>query len=211
MWCSVMSVTIRSKDPCTIVGLGVEEDGADPMGVGACYLALRLVQHPGRGVEQREPADARQEGKAQEPRAAPEIEDRLIRSQTDDIVDVLRNSMGSFDPKILVEGLGRLVEVVDRYRNMPVVHVELPPIARAARRPVSTQLPRKVPSSEPLPWIPPPPKPAVSPTAYSPGIGFPSVSRTLLWRSVWMPPRLLRLRMNSRIAISGRAFGSSIF
>ena len=32
-------------------------------------------------------------------------------------------------------------------------------------RPVRTQLPRKVPSNEPFPWMPPPPKPAVSPTA----------------------------------------------
>ena len=31
------------------------------------------------------------------------------------------------------------------------------PAARAARRPVSTQLPRKLPSRERRPWIPPPP------------------------------------------------------
>ncbi len=37
--------------------------------------------------------------------------------------------------------------------------------AAAARRPVKTQPPRNVPSSERLPCIPPPPKPAASPTA----------------------------------------------
>ncbi len=83
---------------------------------------------------------------------------------------------------------------------------------RPARRPESTHPPRKVPSSDPLPWMPPPPKPAASPTAYSPGMGCPSAERRTRHRkSVWIPPRLLRLKMNSRIAISGRALGSRIF
>ncbi len=56
---------------------------------------------------------------------------------------------------------GRLTGLTARWPP----HPSTPAIARAASRPVSTQLPRKVPSSEPLPWMPPPPKPAVSPTA----------------------------------------------
>jgi len=46
-----------------------------------------------------------------------------------------------------------------------VAGVSLPAIARAARRALNTQPPRNVPSSERLPCIPPPPKPAASPTA----------------------------------------------
>src|ERR1017187_2641833 len=44
-------------------------------------------------------------------------------------------------------------------------HTDAPAIVRAATRPVRTQLPRNVPSREPMPWMPPPPKPAASPTA----------------------------------------------
>ena len=58
--------------------------------------------------------------------------------------------------------------------------------------------------------MPPPPKPAASPAAYSPGIGSPSGRSTRDSRSVWIPPRLLRAITVIRIAISGPAFGSTI-
>ena len=57
-------------------------------------------------------------------------------------------------------GAGPLSADPDRLR-----HTDAPAIVRAATRPVRTQLPRNVPSREPMPWIPPPPKPAASPTA----------------------------------------------
>ena len=44
-------------------------------------------------------------------------------------------------------------------------HGEIPAIVRAATRPVRTQLPRNVPSREPMPCMPPPPNPAASPIA----------------------------------------------
>ena len=39
-------------------------------------------------------------------------------------------------------------------------------------------------------------------------MGWPAASSTRLQRSVWMPPRLLRLMMNSRMAMSGSALSS---
>ena len=57
-------------------------------------------------------------------------------------------------------------------------------IAWAAILPLNTQPPRNVPSSERLPCMPPPPKPAASPAAYRPGIGSPSGRSTRESRSV---------------------------
>src|SRR4029453_10835198 len=87
-----------------------------------------------------------------------------------------------------------------------------------AVRPENKQPPRKVPSRARYPWTPPPPKPAASPTAYTPGSAEPPTRRTRPSRSVSSPPRVLRVSTCSRIATSGPpdparpvpgAFGSS--
>src|SRR5258708_31179549 len=57
--------------------------------------------------------------------------------------------------------------------------------------------------------MPPPPKPATSPAANSPGTGLPSSPSTREERSVSNPPRDLRVSTDSRTAISGPALGSS--
>ena len=51
--------------------------------------------------------------------------------------------------------------------------------------------------------MPPPPKPAASPTAYTPGSGEPSAPSTRPSRSVSRPPSVLRVKMCNRTAISG--------
>src|SRR5690606_5013295 len=83
------------------------------------------------------------------------------------------------------------------------VFVACPAMACAARRPLRMQLERKVPSSERIPLMPPPPKPAASPAAYRPETGSPWASSTRECRSVSMPPMLLRLIRRVRMAISG--------
>src|ERR1700722_16337050 len=68
-------------------------------------------------------------------------------------------------------------------------------IERPAIRPEKRQPPRNVPSSALYPCIPPPPKPAASPAAHSPGKSWPSVPYTRASRSVSRPPSVLRVRM----------------
>ena len=58
--------------------------------------------------------------------------------------------------------------------------------------------------------MPPPPNPATSPAANSPGTGLPDESSTRPDRSVCKPPSVLRVKMLSRTAISGPALGSRI-
>src|SRR4051812_43511393 len=72
--------------------------------------------------------------------------------------------------------------------------------ARPATRREKRQPPRKVPSRALLPCTPPPPNPATSPAAYTPGSGDPSAWSTRASRSVCSPPRVLRVRMFSRTA-----------
>src|SRR5438270_12010836 len=67
--------------------------------------------------------------------------------------------------------------------------------ALPAVRPENRHPPRNVPSSERYPCMPPPPKPATSPAAYSPGSGFPSGPRTRPDKSVCRPPSVLRVRI----------------
>src|SRR6266566_2058714 len=57
--------------------------------------------------------------------------------------------------------------------------------------------------------MPPPPNPATSPAAYKPGIGSSFACSTRPVRSVFSPPSILRVRMESRTAIKGPAAGSS--
>ena len=150
-----------------------DHEHGDPVEEGLADAAHRVRDARGRHDDERSdraaarPADpVGREGRA-----------RLVRDE--DRLDLLRPAELVVDLRVvhardpervrhgkLLEGVphepgaGSLRADPDRLR-----HTDAPAIVRAATRPVRTQLPRNVPSSEPMPWMPPPPKPAASPTA----------------------------------------------
>lgn len=60
-----------------------------------------------------------------------------------------------------------------------------------------------MPSNERLPCEPPPPKPAASPTQYKPETAWLLFPKTLQFKSVRKPPKLLRVVNYARMAIKG--------
>src|SRR5699024_86141 len=82
-----------------------------------------------------------------------------------------------------------------------------PQISSPATLPLNRHPPRNVPSSARRPCTPPPPNPAASPAAYSPGITAPLPSSTRARVSVCSPPRVCRVSTCSRTASSGPSSG----